>query len=675
MTVSAVGAPDDAQKQYQNRIRAWMLYDWANSAFATTILAAVLPVYFSSVAGATLASRAVATSYWAYGLSFSLILTAVLAPILGTVSDIMRGKKLFLSIFMGIGALGTAALVFVGTGDWVLASAAAIIGRIGFTGSIAFYDSLLPHVANEQDRDRVSAGGFAAGYLGGGILLAINIAMIQLWPGDDPTAGARYSFLSVAIWWVVFSIPLFLIVPEPRTAVEQLKPGENIIKASFARIGDTLKDIAKYGELVKFVIAFLIYNDAISTIIGMATIYGTELGFETTSLILALLLVQFVGMPFSLIFGNIPNPLSKWRGAFVTFVVLNLVCVPLAGILGMMFLPDTMTGRLINNQTEGTFVGQGLHNVETMQLDGAWAQTTLPAATLGTERDVTYASTSDTAAAMNFPFNGQNVILTYAKGPDQGVWAVLVDNQPLTRTETTDGVAQSVPVTLDAYNDTVRYGETMRFLVPTVGQHTLTLVAAGTRNEASTGDGLSVAQVEVQTVVTPTQLPIILGGLFGLQAVLALIAFTVGRAWGVPLANLLDTQRAILLALVIYAVISIWGFFLSSAIEYWYLAWMVAVVQGGSQALSRSLFSSLSPASKSGEFFGLFGVLERFSSFIGPLIFAVAAATFGSSRPAILSLIIFFIVGGGLLLTVNVAKGREVAQEEDRQAGLAPAGD
>ena len=171
------------EKVYKRRIWAWTMYDWANSAFATTILAVVLPVYFSQVAGTTLPSATVATTYWSLGLSLSLFIIAVLSPILGTISDVMRGKKRFLAIFAGIGIVATALLVLVSTGDWVLASILGILGRIGFSGANTFYDALLPHVAREEDRDQVSARGYAMGYLGGGLLLAINIVMIQVLPG------------------------------------------------------------------------------------------------------------------------------------------------------------------------------------------------------------------------------------------------------------------------------------------------------------------------------------------------------------------------------------------------------------------------------------------------------------------------------------------------------------
>ncbi|RMD48383.1 MAG: MFS transporter, partial [Candidatus Thermofonsia bacterium] len=144
------------EKEYKRRIRAWAMYDWANSAFATTILAAVLPAYYSSVAGATLPSAAVATQYWSITLSISVFIVAILSPILGTISDIMRGKKKFLSIFVAIGVIGTGLLVLVDTGDWLMASIFFIVGRIGFGAANVFYDALLPHVAKEEDQDRVS---------------------------------------------------------------------------------------------------------------------------------------------------------------------------------------------------------------------------------------------------------------------------------------------------------------------------------------------------------------------------------------------------------------------------------------------------------------------------------------------------------------------------------------
>lgn len=492
-----------SEQEYKRRIRAWTMYDWANSAFATTILAAVLPIYYSQVAGATLPSPAIATAYWARGLSISLFITALLSPILGTISDVMRGKKRFLSIFVGMGTLATGLLVLVERGDWLLASILFIFGRVGFTAANVFYDALLPHVARESDRDRVSTRGYAMGYLGGGLLLAINVVMIQMLPG---TWGPRFSFLSVAIWWAVFSIPLFRRVPEPPAATAKLSPGENVVSVSFKRLWETLRDIRQYRELFKYLLAFLIYNDGIGTIIGVAAIYGAELGFGSTELVLALLLVQFVGIPFSLIFGRLPSKDERRRPFHLAFILYNLVALPLVGVLGAHLLPASLTSNL------GAIIGM-IVAVEALGLGLAWL---------------------------------------------------------------------------------------------------------------------------------------------------------VGESLFSGLANTMDTKRSILLALLVYAVIAVWGYFLNTVIEFWFLAWMVAVVQGGSQALSRSLYASMSPAAKSGEFFGLFGIMEKFSAIFGPLIFSAAVAAFGSSRPAVLSIIAFFVVGGLLLITVNVEEGRRVAHAEDQ---------
>lgn len=509
-TASSSSYSSISEDEYKRRIRAWTMYDWANSAFATTILAAVLPVYYSQVAGASLPSPAIATAYWSTGLSVSLFIVALLSPILGTISDVMRGKKRFLAVFVCVGVVATGLMILVSTGDWLLASLLFVFGRIGFTGANVFYDALLPHVAREEDQDRVSTRGYAMGYLGGGLLLAINIAMIQFLPG---TWGPRVSFLSVALWWAVFSIPVFRRVPEPPAATADL--GEvtsrvsawlQIIGISFRRLSATFRDIRQYRELFKYLIAFLIYNDGIGTIIGVAAIYGAELGFGSTELVLALLLVQFVGIPFSLIFGRLPSKDERRRPFHLAFILYNLVALPLVGVLGAHLLPASLTSNL------GAIIGM-IVAVEALGLGLAWL---------------------------------------------------------------------------------------------------------------------------------------------------------VGESLFSGLANTMDTKRSILLALLVYAVIAVWGYFLNTVIEFWFLAWMVAVVQGGSQALSRSLYASMSPAAKSGEFFGLFGIMEKFSAIFGPLIFSAAVAAFGSSRPAVLSIIAFFVVGGLLLITVNVEEGRRVAHAEDQ---------
>jgi MFS family permease len=221
------------------------------------------------------------------------------------------------------------------------------------------------------------------------------------------------------------------------------------------------------------------------------------------------------------------------------------------------------------------------------------------------------------------------------------------------------------PVRVDAYSPTIRYVETEVFRADGPGEHLLTISNTGETNPASSGQVISLGGVEVLPPVRQSSLPLIIGMIVVVQIVGGVFALVFGRRWFTRIADSLDTRRCILLALVVYTAIAIWGYFVNSTVEFWFLAWMVAIVQGGSQALSRSLYASMSPAAKSGEFFGLYGIMEKFASILGPLLFAVAAASFGSSRPAIISLIVFFIIGGYLLTRVNIAEGQRIAREED----------
>ena len=423
------------EKNHKRVINAWAMYDWANSAFATTIMAAVLPVYYASVAGANLPGNT-ATVYWAYTSSISLLAAAVLSPILGAIADYRGVKKRFLAIFMFIGVLATALLYFVRTGDWLMASLLFVVGEIGFAGSLVFYDSLLPHIARPDEIDQVSSRGYALGYLGGGILLAINLAMIMLAPEELTGLMTRLSFLSVALWWFVFSIPVLRLVSEPPSRVLKGEQGQNAVAVSFKRLATTFRDIRRYRDLFIFLVAFWFYNDGIGTIIKMATIYGAEIGIGQTALIGTLLMVQFVGIPFTFLFG-----------------------------------------------------------------------------------------------------------------------------------------------------------------------------------------------------------------------------------W---LAKKIGTKPSICLSLVVYTIICVFGYFLSQEWQFWVLGIAVATVQGGSQALSRGLFGRLVPKSKSAEFFGFFSVSEKFAGIMGPFIFGLVGQTMGNSRLAIISLIIFFVIGAALLSRVNVEEGVRAASQEEQ---------
>ncbi|GAC1465582.1 MAG: MFS transporter [Isosphaeraceae bacterium] len=433
-------------------LRAWAMYDWANSAMMTTIISAVFPIYFSDVAAANL-SRETATLYFAIASTAGMVVIALLSPILGAFADERPIKKRMLASFMALGVAAVGGMFFIHDGDWVLASMLFIVANIGANGSFVFYDALLPHIARGREMDRVSSAGYALGYLGGGILLTLNLAWI-LHPGwfglpsgagltaDQKTLPARLSFLSVAIWWSIFSVPLFRVVREPGLVGEAVQSAGHPLKVAFTRLGETFRELRRYRQGFLMLLAFLVYNDGIGTIFRMATIYGREIGITQDAMISALVIVQFVGIPFAFLFGF----LASWVGA----------------------------------------------------------------------------------------------------------------------------------------------------------------------------------------------------------------------------------KRSILFSLVVYTGISVLARFMSTATHFYLLAILVGMVQGGSQALSRSLFASLIPRDRSGEFFGFFGVVEKFAGIFGPLMFAASLSLGGSSRYAILSVIGFFAVGGGLLALVDVEAGQQEAREAEGLAGRAP---
>ncbi|MDH3539980.1 MAG: MFS transporter [Acidimicrobiia bacterium] len=657
------------ENEYQRRIRAWTMYDWANSAFATTILAAVLPIYYSQVAGNTLPSAAVATAYWTAGLSIALFIVAIISPVLGTISDVRRGKKKFLSISVGFGVVATGLLVFVGSGDWFLASILFIVGRVGFGAANVFYDALLPHVAREDDQDRVSTRGYAMGYLGGGLLLAVNAAMIFI---VGPEGGARLAFLSVAVWWAVFSIPIMRRVPEPPSDAAELAEGESILSVSFGRLKDTLAHIRRFKELFRFLVAFLIYNDGIGTIIGVAAIYGAELGFGATELILALLLVQFAGIPFSLIFGRIPDPNETRRRAFLAFVVFNAVALPLVGVIGARVLDADTVGRPGPPfVTSGEFVGEGEYGADSFELPaGSWELQSADELGAGARRD--YAFTEATGSQLRFTFTGREIEVTYRAGPDGGSHAVLVDGLEPTDIEgfTIDDYQPDVTeptgedgLTIDSYNTKERFEEVARIDVGAPGEHELIL--ENVRNFEEGGSVMGIGQIEVLDPTRTSSLGTILGLLVIIQLIGLAFALGPGKNLVGGIIDRFDTKHTLLLSLVVYSIIAVWGFILNAVIEFWFLAFMVATVQGGSQALSRSLYAAMSPTSQSGEFFGFFSIMSKFSALIGPLVFFGAVQVFGSSRPAVLAIIVFFIAGGLLLRAVDVEEGRRVARAAD----------
>jgi UMF1 family MFS transporter len=419
-------------------LRAWAMYDWANSAFQTTIIAAVFPIYFHSVVAKDL-GEALSTSRFAWATTIAILVVALIAPLLGAIADYAAMKKRMLALFLGIGALSTIAMYWIGPGDWRLALVLFVIGNIGVAGSIVFYESLLPHLVSASELDRVSSAGYAVGYLGGGVLLAINLAMIQkpAWFGlPDAGMAVRLSLASVGVWWIVFSIPLFRSVPEPPRRLEADEaPGDSLLATGFARLIETFKELRTYKQAFLLLLAFLIYNDGIQTIIRMATTFGTQIGIDQSAMITALLITQFIGIPFAFMFG--------------------------------------------------------------------------------------------------------------------------------------------------------------------------------------------------------------------------------------ALAERIGARTAVFGGLSVYSVIVLLGYFMTSAVHFYALAILVGMVQGGTQALSRSLFASMIPKHKSSEFFAFFGVFERYAGILGPLVFAVMVEATGQSRNAILAVLGFFVVGGVLLAFVDVEEGRRAARKAE----------
>jgi UMF1 family MFS transporter len=421
------------------------MYDWANSAFQTTIIAAVFPIYYQKVAAAG-QPPALATSRYAWATTLAILIVAVMAPLLGAIADYSAIKKRLLGIFLGIGAVATAAMYWIGPGDWQLALTLFVIGNVGVAGSIVFYESLLPHLVAGADLDRVSSAGYAVGYLGGGTLLAINLLMIQqpaLFGIPDSATGTRLALASVAVWWVLFSIPLFRRVPEPprRIAADE-RPGANPVLTGARRLAGTFRELRRYRHAFVFLLAFLLYNDGIQTMIRMATLYGTGIGLPEGAMIAALLLTQFIGVPCAFAFG--------------------------------------------------------------------------------------------------------------------------------------------------------------------------------------------------------------------------------------ALASRIGAMPAVYLGLGVYLAITILGYFMTTATHFFALAVLVGMVQGGTQALSRSLFASMIPRHKSSEFFAFFSVFERYAGVLGPAIFAFVVDRTGSGRSAILAVAVFFIAGAAVLAFVDVGEGRRAARAAEAELEPAP---
>jgi len=301
---------------------SWALYDWANSAFATTVMAGFFPVFFKQ--------------YWADGLAISdstfwlglansvaAILVVIAAPLIGLWADHAGMKKRLLAGFAMLGVLMGGGLFLVGQGQWPMALLLYIAAVLGFSGGNVSYDALLPQVADSEQLERVSALGFGLGYLGGGLLFALNVGMV-LSPAsfglDDAGEAVRWSFLLVALWWAVFSIPVLLWVEDPTPERTQRRLG-----AVLGELRRTWQELRALPMAFTFLISYWLYIDGVDTIVRMAVDYGLSIGLDSNDLLSALLITQFVGFPATIAFGWIGARMGARRGIWIAILVYMLV--------------------------------------------------------------------------------------------------------------------------------------------------------------------------------------------------------------------------------------------------------------------------------------------------------------------------------------------------------------
>ena len=308
-------------------VLSWALYDWANSAFATTVMAAFFSIFFSSYWSSGRDSTV--TTFW-LGIANSAesLLVAVLAPFLGAIADKSGAKKKMLILFAFTGALLTITLAMIASGAWVQAMFVYIIASAGFAGANIFYDSMLTDVAQEQDVDFVSALGYALGYIGGGFLFLINVLM-YLFPAffgladDGGVSAVKVSFVLVGLWWIVFTIPLIIFVREKSSAkpVPFIQAGREGIR----NVLFTLRSLRQLKQCALFLVAFWCYIDGVDTIIRMAVDYGTSLGFPAQSLIIALLITQFTAFPAALLYNIIGSKIGKKRAILIAIAAYGAI--------------------------------------------------------------------------------------------------------------------------------------------------------------------------------------------------------------------------------------------------------------------------------------------------------------------------------------------------------------
>ncbi|MDH5179414.1 MAG: MFS transporter [Gammaproteobacteria bacterium] len=309
------------QKRLNKEIISWALYDWGNSAFAVVMLTAIFPVYFKDSLSAGL-DTTTGNFWWGLANSFSSIVIVLLAPVLGAIADAGGNRKKFLAVFAVLGILSTFALFFANQGEWVFGLTLFILGSVGFMGANIFYDSMIVLVAPSDRYDFVSALGYSLGYLGGGLVMVLDVLMFmspEKFGFSNQTQAIKAGFISVAVWWGVFTLPLLMFVKE-RNSKQKISAGA-ALRNGLSQLANTFREIRKLKVVMLFLAAYWLYIDGVDTIVRMAGIYGKSLGFDNTDLIKAILITQFVGFPAAIAFGFIGERFGAKRGILIAIAV------------------------------------------------------------------------------------------------------------------------------------------------------------------------------------------------------------------------------------------------------------------------------------------------------------------------------------------------------------------
>ena len=334
------------KKIINKEVLSWALYDWANSAFATTVMAGFFPIFFKSYWAGEL-SGPESSAWLGTANSISGLAIVCIAPFLGALADITNKKKLFLGLFAFLGIIATGSLFFIAQGMWLTAMSVYIFACIGFSGGNVFYDSLLINVSSTENRNRVSALGYSLGYLGGGFLFVLNVAMYQspeFFGLKSITEAVLFSFLSVSVWWGFFSIPILKYVKENSSDKIEIKI-TYLITQSFQRVLSTFKDIRKYKTLSLFLLAYWLYMDGVDTIVRMALAYGADIGLEASDMILALIITQFVGFPATILYGILGDRFGlklMLSIGIIGYIFVTIFSIFITNISGFYFLAFTI---------------------------------------------------------------------------------------------------------------------------------------------------------------------------------------------------------------------------------------------------------------------------------------------------------------------------------------------